>query len=148
MPQPMHRGAPHIAFGELPILRFPRLPFAARLPTQRPPRILLFALRRLVRLPEVGNQIGTFFLVRHAGVAHRRSRDGLYRVRQKEVERFFVPDNFRSFHRVGICKALHAARAATEEAAMSGAGSVVGECMAGEAARINRLAGLDICARR
>ena len=33
MPQPMHRGAAHIAFGELPILRFPRLPFTARLPT-------------------------------------------------------------------------------------------------------------------
>src|SRR5688572_1616069 len=104
----------------------------------------LFALR----VRQIGDEVGALLRIRHAGIGHGGAGHRAERIGQEALEVLLRPRQLRLLHCVGVIEPGHAARAAADQAAVARPDAVVGERMAGEAARIDRLACLRVARRQ
>ncbi len=98
------------------------------------------ALRRLIRMLEVSNQVRTVRRIGHAVVGHRGAGHHGQGLGQEPVERLVVPDDLGPLHRFRIAEPGHAAGQPAEQAAVPGADAVDGQRVTGQASRIDLLA--------
>src|SRR3546814_9792939 len=107
-----------------------------------------FADGRVVGLPQISDQIGTFPRIGDARITHRGAGNGLRRMGDEVIERGATPDDLRMLHRRRIFKARHAAGASAEQTTVVWAGAIVGERMAGAATGVDFEIGRASCRER
>src|SRR5688500_12901939 len=105
------------------------------------------AVGGLARLLEIRDEVGALLRVRHASIGHGGAWNSLHGRGEEAVEGFGVPDDAGALHGGGIVEAFDAAGTAPHQSAVARADAVIGERVAGGAARIELLAALRVARR-
>src|SRR2546427_5118407 len=105
------------------------------------------AILRLVGRSEKSDQVRALLRIRNSGIGHRGAGDRVRGVGEKAVERFLVPNQAGFLHRARVGEPRDAAGAPPKQAAMPRPYPVVGERVAGQAARVDLLAAQRVARR-